>query len=130
MLFSHENDNSLGHNSVRSILKDNQGGMWIGTFYGGLNYYHPMAPAFETLTYSAYKNSISDNTVSCIVEDPHTGNLWIGTNDGGLNEYDRKKTIFLFIVPIAIMPMPYNQTISNVCFRMEKVFILEAMAED
>lgn len=92
--FSHEDENSLGHNSVRSILKDNQGGMWVGTFHGGLNYYHPMAPAFETLTYSAYKNSISDNTVSCIVEDIRTGNLWIGTNDGGLNEYDRKNRHF------------------------------------
>lgn len=68
--------------------------MWVGTFYGGLNYHHPMAPAFGTLVYSAYKNSISDNTVSCIVEDPHTGNLWIGTNDGGLNEYDRKNNHF------------------------------------
>ncbi len=92
--FSHENESSLGHNSVRSILKDNQGGMWVGTYYGGLNYYHAMAPAFETLTYSAYKNSISDNTVSCIVEDPYTGNLWIGTNDGGLNEYNRKNNHF------------------------------------
>lgn len=92
--FSHEDENSLGHNSVRSILKDNQGGIWVGTFYGGLNYYHPMAPAFDTMTYSAYKNSISDNTVSCIVEDSRTGNLWIGTNDGGLNEYDQKKNHF------------------------------------
>lgn len=92
--FLHEDENSLGHNSVRSILKDNQGGIWVGTFYGGLNYYHPMAPAFDTMTYSAYKNSISDNTVSCIVEDSRTGNLWIGTNDGGLNEYDRKKNHF------------------------------------
>lgn len=92
--FSHEDENSLGHNSVRSILKDHQGGMWVGTYYGGLNYYHSMAPAFETITYSAYKNSISDNTVSCIVEDPYTGNLWIGTNDGGLNEYDRKNNHF------------------------------------
>lgn len=92
--FSHEDEKSLGHNSVRSILKDNQGGIWVRTFYGGLNYYHPMAPAFETMTYSSYKNSISDNTVSCIVEDPYTNNLWIGTNDGGLNEYNRKNNHF------------------------------------
>lgn len=92
--FSHDNENSLAHNSVRSILKDNQGGIWVGTFYGGLNYYHPMAPAFDTMTYSAYKNTISDNTVSCIVEDAYSGNLWIGTNDGGLNEYNRKNNHF------------------------------------
>lgn len=93
-MFSYEDENSLGHNSVRSILKDNQGGIWIGTFYGGLNYYHSMAPSFDTMSHSDYHNSISDNTVSCIVEDPHTGNLWIGTNDGGLNEYDRKRNHF------------------------------------
>ena len=92
--FSYEDENSLGHNSVRSILKDNQGGIWIGTFYGGLNYYHSMAPSFNTMSHSDYHNSISDNTVSCIVEDPYTGNLWIGTNDGGLNEYDRKRNYF------------------------------------
>ncbi len=93
-VYSHEDENSLGHNSVRSILKDNQGGMWVGTFYGGLNYYHPMAPTFKTMKYSGYKNSISDNTVSCIVEDPYTHYLWIGTNDGGLNAYDRKNNHF------------------------------------
>ena len=92
--FSHENENSIGHNSVRSILKDNQGGIWVGTFYGGLNYYHSMAPSFDSMIHSAYHNSISDNTVSCIVEDPRTGNLWIGTNDGGLNEYDPNKKHF------------------------------------
>lgn len=93
-IFSHEDENSLGHNSVRSILKDNQGGIWIGTFYGGLNYYHSMAPSFNIMSHSDYHNSISDNTVSCIVEDPYSGNLWIGTNDGGLNEYDRTKNYF------------------------------------
>lgn len=53
-----------------------------------------MAPSFNTMSHSDYHNSISDNTVSCIVEDPYTGNLWIGTNDGGLNEYDRKRNYF------------------------------------
>ena len=81
-------------NSIRSILQDNQGGMWIGTYYGGLYYYHPLAPTFETWLHSDYVNSISDNTVSCIVETPGSGNIWLGTNNGGLNEYDRKRKRF------------------------------------
>ena len=92
--FSPEDPTSLGHNSIRSILKDNQGGMWIGTFYGGLNYYHPLAPAFGRLQHSSCRNSLSDNTVSCIAEEPDSENLWIGTNDGGLNYYDRKTGAF------------------------------------
>lgn len=92
--FSHEDPTSLGHNSIRAILKDNQGGMWLGAYYGGLNYYHPLAPSFGILRHSAFHNSLSDNTVSCIVEEQGTGNLWIGTNDGGVNYYDRKKDHF------------------------------------
>ncbi len=88
--FSSENPYSLGHNSVRSLLQDNQGGMWIGTYHGGLNYYHPLAPVFNVLQHSTYHNSLSDNTISCIVEDPVKRRLWIGTNDGGLNYYDRE----------------------------------------
>lgn len=94
--FSSEDPTSLGHNSIRSILKDNQGGIWVGTFYGGLNYYHPLAPFFGRLQHSAWKNSLSDNTVSCVSEEPNTENLWIGTNDGGLNYYNRKTGVFSF----------------------------------
>lgn len=94
--FSSEDPTSLGHNSVRSILKDTQGGMWVGTFYGGLNYYHPLAPVFGRLQHSTWRNSLSDNTVSCIAEEPDSENLWIGTNDGGLNYYNRKTGVFSF----------------------------------
>ena len=94
--FSPEDPTSLGHNSIRSILKDNQGGMWVGTFYGGLNYFHPLAPAFGRLQHSTWQNSLSDNTVSCIAEEPDSENLWIGTNDGGLNYYNRKTGAFSF----------------------------------
>lgn len=87
--FSYEDPSSLGHNSVRSLLRDHQGGMWVGTYHGGLNYYHVLAPDFRVLQHSVYRNSLSDNTVSCIAEDPFNNNLWIGTNDGGLNHYDR-----------------------------------------
>lgn len=94
--YSPEDPTSLGHNSVRSILEDNQGGMWVGTFYGGLNYYHHLAPAFGRMQHSAWRNSLSDNTVSCIVEEPGGENLWIGTNDGGLNYYNRRTGLFSY----------------------------------
>lgn len=94
--FSYEDQTSLGHNSVRSFYKDNQGGIWVGTYYGGINYYHPMAPSFSVLRHSLHHNSLNDNTVSCIVEDPRKESLWIGTNDGGLNCYNRKEHRFSY----------------------------------
>lgn len=88
--FSYDDPSSLGHNSVRSLMRDHQGGMWVGTYHGGLNYYHVLAPDFRILQHSVCRNSLSDNTISCIAEDPFNNNLWIGTNDGGLNHYDRR----------------------------------------
>lgn len=89
----------LSHSSIRSLFIDNQGGIWVGTYYDGINYYHPFAPTFKTLEYSPYFNSLNDKVVSCIVEEPSTKNLWIGTNDGGVNYYDRQKQTFLIIEP-------------------------------
>lgn len=80
---------SLSHNSIRSIFIDDQHGVWLGTYYGGVSYYHPLARRFAVLRHDPSGNSLNDNTVSCIVEDPASDCMWIGTNDGGVNRYDR-----------------------------------------
>lgn len=85
---------SLSHNSIRSIFIDGQHGVWLGTYYGGVSYYHPLARRFGVLCYDPARNSLGDNTVSCIVEDPSSGKMWIGTNDDGVNLYDRETERF------------------------------------
>ncbi|MDE6623732.1 MAG: helix-turn-helix domain-containing protein [Alistipes sp.] len=80
---------ALSHNSIRSIFIDSQQGVWLGTYYGGVNYYHPQASRFEVVRNIPSRNSLGDNTVSCIVEEP-AGSLWIGTNDDGVNLWDRR----------------------------------------
>lgn len=67
--------------------------MWLGTFFGGLNYYHPLKNRFKNIQRIPYQNSLNDNVVSCIVEDSNH-DLWIGTNDGGVNFYDLKSGKF------------------------------------
>lgn len=81
---------SLSHNSIRAIFIDAQHGVWLGTYYGGVSYYHPLARRFGVLRNDPSRNSLGDNTVSSIVEDPSSDNLWIGTNDDGVNLYDRR----------------------------------------
>ena len=66
---------------------DSQGGMWLGTYFGGLNYYHPIRNRFKNIQRIPCNNSLSDNIVSSITEEKDK-NLWIGTNDGGLNLYN------------------------------------------
>lgn len=73
----------LSHSSVRSIFADKRGGIWIGTWFGGLNYYHPLQNRFRNIGVPP----LTDGVVSCIV--PWGNYLYIGTNAGGLNILDR-----------------------------------------
>lgn len=77
---------SLSHNSVRCIYKDSQDGMWLGTFYGGVNYWHKLKNRFRTIARQQSANSITDDIINCITADGD--NVWIGTNGGGINLYD------------------------------------------
>lgn len=52
---------SLSQQSVRSIFMDSQGGMWLGTYFGGLNYYHPLKNRFQNIKRIPYQNSLNDN---------------------------------------------------------------------
>lgn len=75
----------LSNLSVWIIMKDDQGTMWFGTYYGGLDYYNPHTDIFE------YKNLKLGHAgigpvVSKIIED-NTGRLWISTEGDGLVSY-------------------------------------------
>ena len=60
---------SLSQTSIRDIFMDAHGGMWLGTYYGGLNYYHPLKNRFHNIQFTAKKNSLNCNTIGCIKED-------------------------------------------------------------
>ena len=72
---------------------DSQGGMWVGTYFGGLNYYHPLKSCFQNIRYMSERNSLNDNVITCIIEDKQKG-LWIGTNGGGVNHYNKETNTF------------------------------------
>jgi len=76
---------SIADNAVYTAYKDNQGGMWVGTFFGGLSYYSKENARFEKYYPQPGANSISGNAVREICLD-NKGNLWIGTEDAGINK--------------------------------------------
>jgi len=76
---------SLNDNAVYALFKDNEGGIWAGTFFGGINYYAKQNAAFKKYFPNNGENSISGNAVREICKDDY-GNLWIGTEDGALNK--------------------------------------------
>ncbi|TYR37878.1 hypothetical protein FXV77_00910 [Sphingobacterium phlebotomi] len=82
----HEHDNpwSLSDNAVYTLCQDHEGGLWAGTYFGGLNYHHPKLDLFEKIFPRNQKPSILGYAVREMVEDPY-GNIWIGTEDKGIS---------------------------------------------
>lgn len=87
------NPNSLSDQNVYSMLRDREGGIWIGTYFGGLNYLNKSTARFETYLPGDKANHLSGKAISQFCEDP-SGNIWIATEDGGLNYFDTRKKTF------------------------------------
>ena len=69
----------LNDKFIHSILKDRDGGIWIGTYFGGINYLSPLSSLFTLIETGEGCGRI----ISKFCEGPG-GNIWIGSDDGGL----------------------------------------------
>ena len=60
---------SLSDNAVYTLHKDNEGGIWAGTYFGGINYYPKQYFSFQKFFPDYSENSISGSAVREICED-------------------------------------------------------------
>lgn len=97
-------DYSLSDNAIYSICKDKEGGIWIGNYFCGIDYYPNQYATFEKYYPITGKNSLSGKVVREFCEDEE-GNLWIGTEDGGLNKFNTKTKQF---TPLNLSGLHYN----------------------
>lgn len=81
------NAKSLSHNSVKSLFCDKDGGMWVGTEFGGVNYWNGRDERFTTLQLEGKYGSADDKVVTTLHLD-QDGTLWIGSRSSGLIHYD------------------------------------------
>jgi len=77
------------------ILKDNEGGIWVATSYGGVNYIPPHSGQFEGYSgrLPAYR-LLGGDVISCFAED-ESGNIWVGSRDGGVSCFSPTSHQFL-----------------------------------
>lgn len=94
-LLKHDGDDfySLSDNAIYAIYKDREGGIWVGSYFGGIDYYPPKYTYFEKYYPLLKQNSISGKVVREFCQD-NEGNLWIGTEDAGLNKFNPKTKQF------------------------------------
>lgn len=87
---------SLSHSSVFSVYIDTQATIWVGTYYGGANYFNPEKEIFAHYTDNPFrKECLNYSFVGHLAEDKN-GNIWICTEGGGLNFMDRKTRTFKY----------------------------------
>ncbi|MCF0202651.1 MAG: response regulator [Bacteroidaceae bacterium] len=73
---------------IYSIQRDSEGGLWLGTFFGGVNYLSPFAGQFESFSQYSDQNKTVGTIFESFCEDSK-GRVWMATDDGGLNCYDQ-----------------------------------------
>ena len=74
---------TLSDNYVTKVLTDNKGGIWIGTQYGGINFYGIYQQKFRKY----YRTDDGHSLEGCIVKDfseDKFGRLWVATERAGL----------------------------------------------
>lgn len=77
---------SLSDNAVHSIYEDRDGGVWVGTYFGGVNYIQK-SPEFERFYNIPGKNTIGGKRISEFCQGD-SGMMWIATEDAGLFSFD------------------------------------------
>lgn len=83
--------NTLNDNYLHSIFIDREGGLWIGSYFGGVNYVAPRKLCFTH--YSSRNTDLAAKVISVFAEAGH-GNLWIGSDDNGVFHWNRQTGAF------------------------------------
>ncbi len=89
-LYRHDPDDPhrLSDNTIRGLIADHTGTLWIGTWAKGLNQFDRSTERFIRYQHNPDDpRSLSNDSIRAVIED-RTGSLWVGTMDG-LNKFDR-----------------------------------------
>ena len=87
---------SISDNPLYCLYKDREGGLWAGSYFGGLNYLPAIHPIFERFVPQGSGNGLHGRRVREMVMDKQ-GKIWIGTEDGGLNCMEPDNETFSYV---------------------------------
>ncbi len=105
----------LSHSSVYSLCIDRQGTIWVGTYYGGVNYFNTESDFFTHYTDNPERTDcLSYPFVGHMTEDKD-GRVWICTEGGGLNELDRKTQTFRHYMAGGPRTLAHNN-LKSICY--------------
>ncbi|MBN2764187.1 MAG: response regulator, partial [Bacteroidales bacterium] len=77
----------LNNNTIKGIVQDNEGLIWIGTDHGGINLINKHRSTIDYLLSNPYDSrSLNQNSITSLFRDD-VGIIWAGTYKKGINYY-------------------------------------------
>lgn len=83
--------NGLNDNYLQTLFVDHEQALWVGTYFGGVNYIPPTGNSF---IHYYRGNTQLDARIISVFAQADQDNLWLGTDDAGFFYWDRKKNTF------------------------------------
>ena len=84
-VFTAENrPGGLSDASIWGLIKDKQGTIWAGTYFGGVSYFNPGYDIYSRYRFPVDEQSGQSGQVVGRMTEDNKGNLWICTEGGGL----------------------------------------------
>lgn len=120
ILSNYNQPNGLNDNYLQTLFLDREQALWVGTYFGGVNYIPPTGDNFMHY----YKgNSQLDGRIISVFAKADGDNLWLGTDDAGFFYWDRLKNTFKSYKPEFTSSSPTYHNIHALLQDGDKLFI-------
>ncbi len=88
---------SINDNAIYKVFRSRENIMWIGTYFGGLNYWEPFETGFKKIVPGNNEQELKGKALSQIIPGPD-GKIWIATEDAGIAIFDKQNHTFRHIL--------------------------------
>lgn len=88
---------SLNDNAIYKVFRSRENIMWIGTYFGGLNYWEPFKTAFNQIQPGLKPTELKGKALSQLITGPD-GKIWMATEDAGIAIFDKGDHSFRHIL--------------------------------
>ena len=112
--------NGLNDNYLQTLFVDHEQALWVGTYFGGVNYIPPTGNSF---IHYYRGNTQLDARIISVFAQADQDNLWLGTDDAGFFYWDRKKNTFKSYKPQHSVSGPTYHNIHALLQDGDKLYI-------
>lgn len=124
LISSEQRRGGLNHSSIFSLYQDVQGTLWIGSYYGGVNYFNPDNNVFNYYPCNPDRNDCLNYPFAGAMTEDNDSNLWVCTDGGGLACMDRLTGKFTTYKAGGSNSVPHDN-LKSICYdaRRDQLYI-------